>query len=283
MSKQPTSILKSKATLFFLLVIIMLAIIALLNVYLFPSIPKSSSPKISNNKSKELASKIENIYQKITPENSNIEYIIQIDDNQNSTPAQTSKKQQTNAFELTFQSRYFIENNNFNQDFIKKVLIHEFMHVLSLQNNQFQEFNQLDFQPTGKSDYDLAQAKCEPNFFNTDGCLNENSYVSKFYKKFWAGDLKTEYNQIQYIDSKEEFNQKLVDWGQKYKDNFVSKNAYVNPEEDLAESFSIWVLNYDMEKQTPIQKDKIHFFDDYLELRLIKAKYKSTFDATFEN
>jgi hypothetical protein len=283
MSKQPVNILKSKATLFFLLVIIMLAGIALVNVYLFPSIPKSSSQKSSNNKSKELAFKIENVYQKITPKNSNIEYTIQIDDTQNSAPAQTSKKQQANTFELTFQSRYFIENNTFNRDFIKKVLIHEFMHVLSLQNSEFKEFNQVDFQPTIKSDYDLNQSKCEPNYFNTDGCLDENSYLSKFYKKFWTGDLKSEYNQIQSIDDKQEFNQKLNDWGQKYKDSFVSQNAFSSPEEDLAESFSVWVLDYDTDKQTPTQKEKINFFDDYPVLKLIKEKFEATFVSTFEN
>ncbi|MEI6729508.1 MAG: hypothetical protein WCK98_07765 [bacterium] len=283
MTKQSTNILKSKALLFFILVTVLLAGLALVNVYFFPSLPKSSSQKSSTNKSKELALKIENVYQKITPENTNIEYIIQIDDNQNSTPAQTLKKQQANTFELTFQSRYFIENITFNQDFIKKVLIHEFMHVLSLQNSQFQGFNQVDFQPINKSNYDLAQAKCEPNYFNTEGCLNENSYLSKFYKKFWTGDLKSEYNQIQSINDKQEFNQKLNDWGLKYKDNFVSRNAFSSVEEDLAESFSIWVLNYDTEKQTPIQKDKIHFFDDYPELKQIKEKYVPTFETIFGN
>lgn len=283
MPSKISNILKSRASLYFLFVSIILAVMALVNVFLFPSPSKHSSQKITTNRSKELSSKIENIYEKIKPVQSNIKFVIKVVDQETSSPAQTLKTFQADTFELTFENSYFVENDKFNLDFIKKVLIHEFMHVLSLQNSQFQGFNQVDFQPSNKLEYDQAQIKCEPNYFNTDGCLNQNSYLSKFYKKFWTGDLKSQYNQIQSIDNKHEFNQSLNDWGTKYKDNFVSQNAFSSPEEDLAESFSVWVLNYDTEKQTQIQKDKINFFDDYPELKLIKEKYEPTFKATFEN
>jgi hypothetical protein len=282
MAKISFTFLKSRAILYFLLVALILAIIALVNVFLFPDSQKVSNLKTAENKSKIFASKVESLYNKIKPAGSNISLIVKVSDQGDSSLAQTLKINQSDTFELSFDYRYFIDNDKFNTDFIKKVAIHEYMHVLSLQNSEFKMLNQSDFDPSNKEIFDLSQKNCDPNYFNTEGCLADNSYLSQFYKRFWTGSLKTEYDTIQSLDNKDQFYQSLESWGQKYKDKFVSQIAFVSPEEDMAESFSLWVLDYDIENKSQVQTEKISFFEQYPELKIIKTNYIKEFKSIFE-
>ncbi len=131
------------------------------------------------------------------------------------------------------------------------------MHVLSLQNSQFEYLSIDNSDSINREAFDLAEANCQPNYFNSYGCFKNDSYLSTFYKRFWTGDLKSEYNKIQAITDKQDFSNALLAWGHNYETRFVSKNAFVNPEEDMAESFSVWVLGLDLSSLSDEQKQKV--------------------------
>ena len=66
-------------------------------------------------------------------------------------------------------------------------------------------------------------------------------------------------------------------WGEKYKDKFLSKLAYTNIEEDISESFSLWILDSKIDGINQIQKDKIQFFDKFEELKKFKSNFNSKY------
>jgi hypothetical protein len=80
------------------------------------------------------------------------------------------------------------------------------------------------------------EAACAPNYYAINsGCMNDNSYLNKFFQKFWA-DIYREYT---YGGTK---NMSHYEFHQKYYDRFVTYYAATNPTEDIAESFSAFVL-----------------------------------------
>ena len=81
-----------------------------------------------------------------------------------------------------------------------------------------------------------GEAACAPNYYAPNsGCMNDNSYLNKFFQKFWA-DIYREYT---YGGTK---NMSHYDFYKKYYDRFVTSYAATNPTEDIAESFSAFVL-----------------------------------------
>jgi len=139
-------------------------------------------------------------------------------------------------------------------DALKSTLIHENAHIMSLSasqsDNDLLGFEELcDYDPDSTLSYlddcddekirqtiTQKEAACAPNFYdNWAGCLKEDSYLNKFYQKFWA-DIYREH----YYGGKEVMS--TFDFHQKYYDHFVSNYAATNPAEDFAESFTTFVL-----------------------------------------
>jgi hypothetical protein len=191
--------------------------------------------------------------------------------NETNVPIYTKKVDNQNNFEMTFDSSFFYKNETFDREFFKKVFSHEYAHVLSLQNKQIETFSTLDKSNVEKNLFDLEDVKCRPNYYNLEGCFKSESYISTFYKKFWIGELKSNFDNIQKIGDKNVFQDEMLKWSVKYKENFVSNNAFLSPEEDMAESFSLWVNNTDATKLNTVQKEKILFFNEFPELLRVKT------------
>jgi len=131
-------------------------------------------------------------------------------------------------------------------DALKGVLIHENAHIFSLgasqSDNDIIPYAELCDDNWECDDEKIRQittqkeAACAPNFYDSvAGCLNEDSYLNKFYQKFWA-DIYRE----RYYGGKEIMS--TYDFHQKYYDHFVSNYAATNPAEDFAETFTTFVL-----------------------------------------
>jgi hypothetical protein len=141
---------------------------------------------------------------------------------------------------------------------LTKTLLHEFGHLLSLNSDQVTESDQYSF--TGKQ----GTASC-PQYGTFDGCSNPDSYINSFYQKFWKKIYPEWFKNVFQASGGD------LDWGlvtgfyRRYPDQFNSAYSAASPEEDLAESFSIFVLNPKPDgESTAVQK--ILFFYDFPEL-----------------
>lgn len=139
-------------------------------------------------------------------------------------------------------------NNDFNSNF-DKTLVHEFMHIISLENCQMK-------------DKSLSNNN---TLILPEGCLKEDSYLNLFYNKFW-------YNHKSYIDLQElnTMNQKelsnlQINFYLNHKNEFISMYAALNPVEDIAETFINFIF-FDLPIGNSIKEEKIKFLYNFSEL-----------------
>lgn len=139
-------------------------------------------------------------------------------------------------------------------------LIHEYGHVLTLNNRQvpFDLEASLD-----DAAYEESANAC-PRFFTGEGCANGNSYINAFFDQFWA-DIYDELPQ-----DPEDYDA-LDAFYQTHQDRFVTDYAATNPGEDIAESWTHFVLN-DKPSGNSIADQKVQFFYDYPELVTLRDK-----------
>ncbi len=97
-----------------------------------------------------------------------------------------------------------------------------------------------------------------------DGCAKIDSYINLFYQKFWI-DIISAWDDIQYIEGDEEFYEQSDLFYVKFQDRFVSICSSTNVEEDIAESWTAFVLTGKPLGET-ISEQKILFFYDFSEL-----------------
>ena len=64
-------------------------------------------------------------------------------------------------------------------------LIHEFGHILTLNNEQVPINRAVFFEPDNDALYDEAEQAC-PRFFTGEGCSLRDSYIQAFYQRFWT-------------------------------------------------------------------------------------------------
>ena len=157
----------------------------------------------------------------------------------------------------------------------KSVMIHENAHILSLGSSQSD--NDDPFSSTGIDDlYEspytelrkIVQEKvsaCAPNYYDdASGCMKNNSYMNKFFQKFWV-DIYPSFKWFFEFDDNDKFLDHNALFYKKYEKQFVTEYAASNPSEDLAESFTAFVLQEKPTKST-IADQKIRFFYDFPEL-----------------
>ena len=146
--------------------------------------------------------------------------------------------------------------------------IHEYGHILTSGTDQIDvDFELADAFADGNFD-ELFQKKsksCHPNVLMSDGCAKSTSYVNLFYQKFWI-DIISEWDEIQYIEDDEEFYEQSDLFYQKYEDRFLTVYSSTNLDEDIAESWTVFVLRDRPMGMGGISDQKILFFYDFPEL-----------------
>ncbi len=155
-------------------------------------------------------------------------------------------------------------------------LIHELAHLLSLEKNQVPPSLPLfeaEFDSEISDDdywavFNAESGKCD-QFFTGEGCANENSYINKFFFRFWT-DIYAE--RLTFDPGDIEMEQAFY---AKYQNRFVSLYAVTNPGEDFAESFTEFVLS-PRTGATTIAEQKVNFFYDYPELVDLRQSIRLT-------
>ena len=132
----------------------------------------------------------------------------------------------------------------FNKDGeLSYTIIHEFAHVLTLNNTQLN---------SRKTEND-----CQ-NFFPGEGCANGGSYINALYQNFWK-DIHDEF-----LDTGDDESKKQAFY-EKYQDRFVTQYASTNPGEDIAECFTHFVI-FDKPTGNTYANKKVQLFYNYPEL-----------------
>jgi len=138
---------------------------------------------------------------------------------------------------LVVNKSFFYKNGKLDLKESIHTLIHEVFHTISLSSTQMNHW-----------DYDI----CE-NYELAEWCLNKNSYLNKFIKNYWV----------------ENFDDSQKEWNDFYLNNesdFVTEYASTNPWEDIAESFTYFILKEKPKNTDTISNQKILFFYDFKEL-----------------
>ncbi|CAM1343602.1 conserved hypothetical protein [Tenacibaculum amylolyticum] len=135
-------------------------------------------------------------------------------------------------------------------------LVHEFGHLLTLNHTQIK--------PVKKTE----QESGEP-YVTLEGTAIQDSYINKFVDEFWDGALLKEWDNIQKNFCYTEQKICLEKLYGLYKDNytdFLTDYAAESPEEDIAESWTAFVLGDKVDDPQTVAERKINFFYQFEEL-----------------
>jgi hypothetical protein len=163
-----------------------------------------------------------------------------------------------------------IDGGNFPD--LATTVIHEFAHLLTLNDSQVTTDNLIFVNPDNRQTYDREAATC-PNYFTVEGCGKSNSYLNTFFNRFWPGI----YNEWQAIDAETDqdlLNLIISHFYHKYSSQFVSEYAATSPSEDIAETFMVYIF-VPKPSGTTIADQKILFFYEYPELVALREQILS--------
>ena len=150
---------------------------------------------------------------------------------------------------------------NLNQKEIVHTVVHEFAHILTLENDQVPP------DATG-----ATESSCK-NYFPGEGCATATSYINLYYQRFWV-ELADEHAEIDQIEDENDRLDATYAFYEKYTDRFVSDYAATNPGEDIAESFTAFVLK-DKPTGDSIAEKKVQFFYNFPPLMEIRSHIRS--------
>ncbi len=142
-------------------------------------------------------------------------------------------------------------------------LIHEYGHLLTLNENQINIDEDIFYNPDDEDLYAAAETSCA-TYFPGEGCAKSDSYINLFYEKFWAG-IYDEWSETQYIEDDYAYYEALDNFYYKYEDQFVTDYAATNTGEDIAESWTFFIIS-DKPSGNTIAEEKILFFYQFPEL-----------------
>lgn len=145
--------------------------------------------------------------------------------------------------------------NNKSKDHLH-TLIHEFGHLITLNNTQVT--------PTE----DIYQ---EGDLYLTEeGYAKSNSYLDQYVNTYWVGPILDKWDKIAAVKNENKKAKKLYKLFSKNDTLFVTDYAAESPEEDIAESWTFFVLNKANTNSDLIKNQKINFFNQFAELVVIK-------------
>lgn len=142
-------------------------------------------------------------------------------------------------------------------------LVHEYGHLLTLGPDQVTPSEAVFNDPENVDVLNEEVAACA-DYFPGEGCSTSGSYINAFYNQFWT-DIAEENLEISYEEDPDLNQQLLTEFYEKYQDRFVTEYAATNPEEDIAEAWTFFVLG-DKPAGDGIAGQKVLFFYNYPEL-----------------
>lgn len=155
-------------------------------------------------------------------------------------------------------------------------ILHEHAHILTLDDSQVTGIGPWYDEEIDRKDFDAKSNLCGDQFFTGAECARDTAYINEFGKRFWHGQLYEDWVTIflQEIET-EERSPALDEFYLKYQDQFVTAYAATNPSEDIAESWSEFILRPKPAGDS-IAQQKILFFYEYPELVQLRGKILST-------
>lgn len=134
-------------------------------------------------------------------------------------------------------------------------LIHEYGHLLTLNSEQM--ITNHDWK---------SSAEKEDTYSSYYGESTPDSYMNLYYKEFWLDDYE-EWQELNVQNDIEAQNKFYI----QHTEDFVTPYAVVHPEEDIAESWTFFILSPKQSNTTVAQK-KQNFFYQFPELIDIRAQ-----------
>lgn len=148
-------------------------------------------------------------------------------------------------------------------------LIHEQGHLLTLRSDQVTPSEAIFEHPSSDRIYQQEVEAC-PQYFTGEGCSLPDSYINQFFTRFWPY-LYEEWEQIDLEEDEIARVHQLHNFYETYQDQFLTDYAATSPAEDIAESWTFFVLSPKPEL-TSIADEKVLFFYEYPELVELRAE-----------
>ncbi len=142
---------------------------------------------------------------------------------------------------------------------LKVTLLHEFAHLITLEKSQMDMNVEVAYADEDDEIHRLAEAACAYYFVEGMGCTKKDSYLYTFYSEFWI-DIVDEWRERNVAKDEDEVELFFYD----YEDRFVTDYAATSPEEDIAETWTYFILS-PLPHGTEIWEQKIQFFHQYPE------------------
>ncbi len=149
--------------------------------------------------------------------------------------------------------------------FLTETLVHEIGHLITLNADQIPLSDH--YYGWWKQDH----AVCE-QFLTADGCSGAESYINLYYEWFWVDLYDDWLKQVvePLPDSPEESEALVHDFYSDHRESFGREYAATNIYEDMAESFTAFVLEPKPEGNTQVDQKSLFFykFPELVQIRL---------------
>ncbi len=214
------------------------------------SIEKGEKYKLLRGKDNTEAQKIRTLVQKILPANisdKNVNRLILMYHKDKDGLAFVTP---TRAGDTSKWDIFVNMNSGSDEKELVATLVHEFGHILFLNNDA------------------LKQTEMCDGYTVDEGCADNSTILGKFYSRFWEGKFDPE------AGAEENF--------MKEQTAFVNDYAATNPTEDLAETFANFVLKPKPSNTQYVMDQKILFFYEFPELVKLRSQIRRELARAFK-
>jgi hypothetical protein len=189
-------------------------------------------------------------------------YMVANDDNWDTAAHVVQNETDNTKWDLTVNLDAFYIDGVFDTSEWLATLIHEFSHVLTLSKTQMQYYPLSE----NESFIEKFEENCKTNLLQ-EWCLYEIAYLDDFIDIFWSDTVFTE-----------KVRNEEVNAYSGNENNFVTEYAATNPWEDIAESFTYFVLEPKNTDSSWATKKK-NFFYNYKELVSLRKQIRIGVEA----
>lgn len=146
-----------------------------------------------------------------------------------------------------------------NLDDLRASIVHESAHMLTLNDSQIKITD--------------PDQQSSATYFTDEGQTLSGAYLNLFVRKFWNGQMLEMAKDRAEMDDQDAADEALTDFFDANPGKFVSEYAATNPEEDIAESWTNFVLKQ-RPQGTQTADQKIAFFYDFPELVRMRTEIR---------